>query len=76
MSLYQISRDDVETGISNPDCPAIIENSRHTVLRTEKGKFKDMPLKIVYVVEEGDVVVLSAYPVKKAYKRQSNESKL
>ncbi len=70
MALYGITDEDIEKAIANPDVGPGTEGKRYSVLRTEKGKFKSMPLKVIYVMEDGKIVVVSAYPLKKSYRRQ------
>ncbi|OHB94488.1 MAG: hypothetical protein A3E19_01240 [Planctomycetes bacterium RIFCSPHIGHO2_12_FULL_52_36] len=69
MRLYEISQEEVEEAVSKPD-KIDIESNRKVVYKIFAQRFKGMPLKVVYVKEEGDVVILSAYPLKKSYWRE------
>ena len=69
MKLYDISEEDVEEVLAKPDIGPETEEDRFIAVRKLKGKFKEMPLKVVYVIEESKIVVISAYPLKKSYKR-------
>ncbi|MDO8136538.1 MAG: DUF4258 domain-containing protein [Candidatus Brocadiales bacterium] len=66
MNLYGITKEEVEETISEPD-KIDVESGRKVVYKTFELRFKGMPIKVVYVQEEGDIVVLSAYPLKKSY---------
>ena len=70
MKLYGIFQEDVEQAIANPDRHAEMEGSRYVVHKTS-SKFKGLPLKVIYVLEGECMVILSAYPLKKAYRRHS-----
>ena len=69
MRLYQITSQDIETVLAHPDCVPEAKGGRYTVSRVLPGKFKGMPLKVIYALEGGSIVVLSAYPLKKRYPR-------
>ena len=70
MGLYGISQEEIEEAVSNPD-KIDIESDRQVVYKTFAMRFKGMPIKVVCVEEMGDIVVLSAYPLKKSYWRKS-----
>jgi len=69
MKLYEIATEDIEEVIKSPNSEPKIERDRYVVYRILGSKFKAMPLKVVYVIENDDLVVLSAYPLKKSYRR-------
>ena len=70
MKLYGIFQEDIEQAIANPDKDPEVEGSRYVVYRTSP-KFKGLPLKVIYVFEGENMVILSAYPLKKAYRRHN-----
>lgn len=69
MRLYFISQEDVEQAIANPDQGPVSEGNRYVVYRKHGEKFKGMPLKVIYVLEDSRIIVVSAYPLKKSYRR-------
>lgn len=69
MKLYEIAIEEVEEVIKSPNSEPKIERNRDVVYRVLGPKFKAMPLKVVYVIENDDLVILSAYPLKKSYRR-------
>jgi hypothetical protein len=69
MDLYGISQKEVEDAVSNPD-KVDIESDRKVAYKIFELRFKGMPLKVIYVEEMGDIVILSAYPLKKSYWRK------
>lgn len=70
MNLYGISPEEIEETVSNPD-KIDIESDRRVVYKTFAQRFKGMPLKVVYIEEGEDIVILSAYPLKKSYWREN-----
>ena len=69
MKLYEIAIDDVEEVIKSPDSEHRMERNRYIALHIIGSKFKGMPLKVIYMLENVNLVVLSAYPLKKSYRR-------
>jgi hypothetical protein len=69
MRLYGIGREDIEQTVAKPDEGPELEGNRYVVCR-DLSKFGGMPLKVIYVFEGKCRVILSAYPLKKAYRRQ------
>jgi hypothetical protein len=69
MKLYEITPKDVEEVIKNPATEPAIERNRYVVSQVIGSKFKGKPLKVIYVIENDDPVILSAYPLKKSYWR-------
>lgn len=70
MRLYEIAQEDVAQTIVNPDRGPKVEGNRYVVYRT-LPKFGGFPLKVIYVLEGECMVILSAYPLKKAYRRHN-----
>lgn len=70
MSLYGISQEEIEGAVSNPD-KIDIESNRRVAYKTFAQRFKGMPLKVIYIEEGEDTVILSAYPLKKSYWREN-----
>lgn len=67
MRLYGIHKEEIEQTIQSPEQTE--QEGRYQVAsKTFPGRFGDNPLKVVYVIED-DVVVITAYPLRKAYRR-------
>jgi hypothetical protein len=66
MRLYGIAQEDVEQTVANPDVGPMVVGDRYVVHRN-LPKFGALPLKVIYVFEGERMVILSAYPLKKAY---------
>ena len=76
MKLYGITKTDIEDVIKTAEI-RMIERNRHIAIRKIKDKFENMPLKVVYTMEDEDNIVITAYPLKKSYKEGGkDESKL
>lgn len=69
MRLYGITTNQVELVLSEPDYAPEREGDRFVVLKLIPAAFKGMPLKVTYVIESGRTIVLSAYPLKRSYRR-------
>ena len=69
MKLYGITTQDIEEAIRSPDSKPKVERDRYAAYQVLGSKFKAIPLKVVYVIENDDLVILSAYPLKKSYRR-------
>lgn len=67
MRLYGISAADVEATIQQPDRRDQEENYL-IAYRQFFRKYGNLPLKVVYVIEE-EPIIISAYPLKKSYRR-------
>lgn len=68
MRLYNISEDDVRVVINKPD-EAIKQKFRSILLKNIKGRFSNMPLKVVLVREKDVTIIITTYPVRKSYKK-------
>jgi len=66
--LYEITQIEIEQCLTDPD-KKDRENDYFIAYKTFTGRFSGLPLKIVYVVENNCIVVISAYPLKKSYWR-------
>ena len=68
MRLYDITVADVEMALAAPDRRD--QEGEHLIAyRQFFRRFNNLPLKVVYVIEEQPVIV-SVYPLKKSYRRQ------
>jgi hypothetical protein len=63
--LYDISREEIEETIQAPH-RVDREGRYHIAYRTFRERFGSLPLKVVYVVEDEEPFVISAYPLKRA----------
>ena len=68
MQLYEVSEEDVEEAVQNPEAGPEIEEGRLVVQATFPNRFKGKPLKVIYVIEDESVTILSVYPLKKAHR--------
>ena len=68
MRLYDISIADVEMVLSAPDRHDQ-EGSYLVAYRQFFRRFGNLPIKVVYVIEEERVVIVSVYPLKRSYRR-------
>ena len=69
MRLYGIAAEDVEEVFRDPSSAPETEGNRIVLLGKPTAKFTHRPLKVVYVEEQGDHIVLSVYPLKRAHRR-------
>jgi hypothetical protein len=69
MRLYGIAAEDVEEVFRDPASAPEKEGNRTVLLGRPQAKFTHRPLKVVYVEEPGSHVVLSVYPLKRAFRR-------
>lgn len=67
MRLYGITIADIELALANPD-RRDGEDEYLIAYRQFFRRFHNLPLKVVYVIEEQPVIV-SVYPLKKSYRR-------
>jgi hypothetical protein len=72
MRLYRIAAEDVEGVFRDPESAPETEGDRMILVGKPMAKFSHRPLKVVYVAEQGSHVVLSVYPLKKAYWRPTS----
>ena len=69
MRLYGVTVDQVGAALAKPDEGPALEGSRQVVLKVFAGSFDGLPLKVVYVMEDARALIISAYPLKRRYKR-------
>jgi len=69
MRLYGITAQQVESALFDPDGAPRLESDRLVVLKLTPEAFGGMPLKVIYIMEMDRIIVLSAYPLKRAYRR-------
>ena len=75
LKLYKITKKDIEDVIRYGKIRAM-ERNKHIVMKEIKGKFENMPLKVIYTVENEDEIIITVYPLRKNYKGGIDESKL
>lgn len=64
MRLYEIQQEDIETAIQAPD-KVEAEGHYRAAYKAFPDRFRDKPLKVVYLAEGDEVIVVTAYPVRK-----------
>jgi hypothetical protein len=69
MRLYRVATEDVEEVFRDPACAPETEGNRMVLVGKPMEKFSHRPLKVIYVDEQRSHLVLSVYPLKKAYWR-------
>jgi len=69
MRLYGIATEDVEEVYRDPLSGPEAEGAKTVLLGKPQTRFADRSLKVVYIEEKGHYVVLSVYPLKRAYRR-------
>jgi len=52
------------------------ENDTLIAIKHIKNKFDNLPLKVVYAIENEDKIIITAYPLKRIHKLKDHESKL
>lgn len=75
MRLYGIAREEIEQTIRSPEHIGQ-EFGRQIALKSFEGRFSGLPLKVVFVWEKDEPLVITAYPLKKAYRRDDDESSI
>lgn len=68
MRLYGITESDIQQVIDSPD-RSELTGERRAAYKVFPGRFDGLPLKVIFVVED-DVVVITAYPLRRALRRQ------
>ena len=68
LKLYKIDSTDVETVINNWLKNRSVLNDKETIIARELKQKYGYPLKIIFVVEGSEIVLVTAYPVKKEKK--------
>jgi hypothetical protein len=66
--LYKISETDIIEAIKSPDSSGK-EGNKLIALKKFQDKFSGYPLKVVYEVTNEDILVITAYPLKKKHWR-------
>ncbi|MBI2348680.1 MAG: DUF4258 domain-containing protein [Deltaproteobacteria bacterium] len=69
MRLYQISREEIETTIAAPDSTDKEEHGE-IAYKLFPDRFGTSPLKVVYVLEDDEPFVITAYPLRQAHWRK------
>jgi uncharacterized protein YbjT (DUF2867 family) len=69
MRLYGITVEDVEGVFRDPLSGPATEGTRRVLVGKPAAKFAQRSLKVVYIEEKGRYMVLSIYPLKRAYRR-------
>lgn len=70
MRLYRITRDEIEQTLAQPD--RVDREGRYRVAyKRFPQRFSGFPLKVVYVEEENEIVVVTVYPLKRGYRRRT-----
>jgi len=67
LRLYGIEKREIEEVIQMPEHTEQ-EGRQHIAYKTFPERFGDKPLKVIYVIED-EVIVITAYPLRKAYRR-------
>ena len=70
MRLYKITKHDIQTVIDNPEIK-IKEKDKVIAISKIKNKFHNLPLKVVYKIENSLNIIITAYPLKKPFKKGS-----
>ncbi len=65
LKLYKIDIADVDTVITNWLKSKSVLNNRETIIARELKQKYEYPLKIVIAIEGSEIVLVTAYPVKK-----------
>lgn len=67
MRLYGIRHDEVLQTVESPD-NRDKEGHKNVAYKTFPDRFSNLPLKVIYVIED-DVKVITTYPLKKSYRK-------
>jgi len=68
--LYKLDADDVKAAVLKPD-RRYLEHGCHVAEKHFPGKYREMPVKVVYAVESDVFEIVSCYPLKKRHWRKS-----
>ena len=68
MRLYKITEKDIMETVESPDSTDR-EGGRLTALKEFKSRFSGFPLKVVYNKSDGELTIVTAYPLKKRHRR-------
>ena len=69
MRFYDIMEADLTSAIEAHDHIEVAEG-KMTVLKMFPGKFSGYPLKVVFQKVENEIIIVTAYPLKKALRRR------
>ena len=69
LRLYSITAAEIQQTIISPDHRER-EGNRILAYKKFPGRFAGLPLKVVYVLEKNEEMVITAYPLKKEYRRR------
>lgn len=67
MRLYGIRAADIVETIQKPDL--MEKGGRKTALKKFNNRFSNFPLKVIYLEDKDELFVISAYPLKKPFRR-------
>jgi hypothetical protein len=73
MRLYGITSEDMEEVYRAPLSGPETKGTRTVLLGKPQARFADRLLKVIYIEEQGNHVVLSMYPSKRAHRRPDHE---
>ncbi len=69
IKLYKIRMEDIEEVLKEGEIRHI-EEDKYIALKRIKGKFGNMPLKVVYTMENDDKIIITVYPLKRTFERR------
>ncbi len=69
MRLYGITQEHIRKAIESPD-KSIVEGERQTVMKAFPKRFSGFPVKVVFVKDNGGILVVTAYPLRAKYWRK------
>ncbi|MDI6788724.1 MAG: DUF4258 domain-containing protein [Planctomycetota bacterium] len=69
MRLYGITEEEIEEVINSPERHQY-ERNYQISLKSLSGRFGGLPLKVVFVAEKDEAVIITAYPLRKGYRRR------
>ncbi|MDA8213832.1 MAG: DUF4258 domain-containing protein [Nitrospiraceae bacterium] len=65
MQLYKIDENDVKITIENVLSNEGITSGKHEKVNQDLSEKYGYPLKVVFLIEDEDIIVLTSYPLKK-----------
>lgn len=69
VKLYKIRLEDIEEVLEEAEIKDT-EEDRYIAIKRIKRKFGNLPLKVVYMIENDDKIIITAYPLRKTFKRR------
>jgi len=69
MKLYGLSEEDVASIIQYQDPNLNFQAGKHEIVSNKKFSEHGYPLKVVFSCENGKVVIITAYPLKRGLRR-------